>query len=208
MTELVLKAAEALEGAASAADEGLLAECRSGDPEAFARLVGLHERMVFNLAARLLGDAEEARDMTQDVFLQIYHTLDRFQGRSSLRTWIYRIVVNQCANRRRSWCRRRRGRLLPLEALDPRDEAVLAANREDSPEAQCSQREEAERVQRALSTLSFEHRAVLLLREMDELSCDEIAHALRVPVGTVKSRLSRARDALREAMIRVDGCQP
>ncbi len=84
----------------------LVERCRSGDGQAFARLVALHEGMVFNLAARLLGDAEEARDAAQEVFLQVYRQLGRFEGRSALRTWIYRIVVNHCRNRRRWWRRR------------------------------------------------------------------------------------------------------
>ena len=89
-------------------------------PAAFARLVELHEGMVVNLSARLLGDAEEARDVAQEVFLQVYRMLGRFEGRSSLKTWIYRIAVNQCHNRRRFWQRRRRDR---EEALD---EGLLA----------------------------------------------------------------------------------
>ena len=202
MSELVLKAAEAVDGQTRgrAGERDLVVGCRNGDPEAFARLVALHERMVFNLAVRLLGDPEEARDMAQDVFLQIYNTLHRFEGRSSLKTWIYRIVVNQCANRRRLWGRRRRSRAVAIDNLALRDEALLATTAEQSPEAGCSRREQQERIQRALAAVSFEHRAILLLREAEDLSCDEIAAALRIPVGTVKSRLSRAREALRIAL--------
>ena len=104
-----------------AQDGALVASCRSGDAAAFARLVELHEGMVFNLSARLLGDPEEARDVAQEVFLQVYRMLGRFEGRSSLKTWIYRIAVNQCHNRRRFWHRRRRDR---EEALD---EGLLVA---------------------------------------------------------------------------------
>ena len=205
MTELALKAAETIEGRAPNVEQALVAGCRKGEPEAFARLVALHERMVFNLSARLLGDSEEARDMAQDVFLQIYHTVDRFEGRSSLKTWIYRIVVNQCANRRRLWSRRRRSRAVPIDALASRDEAQLCTGTDESPEAGCSRREQSERIRRALALVSFEHRAILLLREAEDLSCDQIADALNIPVGTVKSRLSRAREALRHAVTRVDG---
>ncbi len=91
--ELALGSAEAFAGPL-AAERGLVEQCRRGDAQAFARLVSLHESMVFNLAARLLGDAEEARDLSQEVFLQVYRTVGRFEGRSSLKTWIYRIVVN------------------------------------------------------------------------------------------------------------------
>ena len=186
---------------AGAAESGLVEDCRRGDPEAFARLVALHERMVYNLAARLLGDAEEARDLSQEVFLLVYRTLGRFQGRSSLRTWIYRIVVNQCRNRQRWWRRRRRERSCPLEDVTARDEVKMAAAADvKSPFDEMARRERSAAVQAALGRLSFDHRAVLLLREVEGLSCDEIAATLGVATGTVKSRLARARDGLRAVL--------
>jgi RNA polymerase sigma-70 factor (ECF subfamily) len=199
--EFALHPAEALAGAASF-ERGLLEQCRRGDAQAFARLVALHEGMVFNLAARLLGDPEEARDVAQEVFLQVYRTLGRFEGRSTLKTWIYRIVVNQCRNRQRWWRRRRKDRSCPIDALTPADEARLAEQgpRTEGPEERLERRERARAVQSALLGLSFEHRAVLLLREVEGLSGEEIAGALSLPEGTVKSRLSRARDALRCAL--------
>src|SRR5262245_60653426 len=105
-SDVALSSAKTLEAAtATAAEDAMVALCRQGDPEAFARLVAQHESMVFGLAARLLGDLEEAKDVAQDVFLQVYRALGRFEGRSRLKTWIYRIVVNQCRNRRRFWRR-------------------------------------------------------------------------------------------------------
>jgi len=200
MREMVLSSAEAL--ATGAADDNLLTRCRLGDAAAFTRLVALHERMVFNLAARLLGDTEEARDISQDVFLQVYRTLDRFEGRSSLKTWIYRIVVNLCQNRRRWWRRRKRSLSCPLEDLTQSDEAGVVRDRPtgDGPHERIERRDVGRRVQKALLSLSFEHRTVLLLREVEGLSCDEIARAIAVSSGTVKSRLSRARDALRRSL--------
>jgi RNA polymerase sigma-70 factor, ECF subfamily len=184
---------------AGTAERGLVEECRAGNPHAFARLVALHEGMVFNLASRLLGDPEEAKDVSQDVFLQVYRTLGRFEARSTLKTWIYRIVVNQCHNRRRLWSRRGKGRGRPLTDLTPAEEASLAASRPDpgSPYDELCRRERAERMQRALLAVSFPHRAILLLREVEGLSCEAIAETLQVPEGTVKSRLARAREALR-----------
>jgi RNA polymerase sigma-70 factor (ECF subfamily) len=174
----------------------LVASCRAGDAVAFARLVELHEGMVFNLAARLLGDPEEARDVAQEVFLQVYRMLGRFESRSSLKTWIYRIAVNQCHNRRRFWQRRRRDREQAFdEGFSARD-AVSAATG-PGPYEEARRRERARRVQEALLQLSFEHRSVLVLREVEGLTCEEVAVALGVPAGTVKSRLSRARDAMR-----------
>jgi len=180
------------------AERGLVEQCRAGDPQAFARLVALHEGMVFNLATRLLGDHEEAKDVSQDVFLQVYRTLARFEARSTLKTWIYRIVVNQCHNRRRFWSRRGNGLGRPIADLTPEEEAHLAASRpEPGPYDEVCRRERAERMQRALLRLSFDHRAILLLREVEGLSCEAIAATLQVPEGTVKSRLARARGALR-----------
>ncbi|HEY2944466.1 MAG TPA: sigma-70 family RNA polymerase sigma factor [Vicinamibacteria bacterium] len=200
--EFALRAAEALAGGASL-ERGLVEQCRRGDAQAFARLVALHEGMVFNLAARLLGDPEEARDAAQEVFLQVYRTLGRFEGRSTLKTWIYRIVVNHCRNRQRWWRRRRKDRSCPIEALTPAEEARLVEQgpRAEGPEERLERRERARAVQSALLRLSFEHRAVLLLREVEGLSCEEIAGALSLAQGTVKSRLSRARDALRCALV-------
>jgi RNA polymerase sigma-70 factor (ECF subfamily) len=183
-------------------ERALVEQCRAGDALAFARLVALHEGMVFGLAARLLGDAEEARDLSQEVFLQVYRRLGRFEGRSSLRTWIYRIVVNQCRNRRRWWWRRRHDRSCTLEALTAADAGRLAAaDDEADPFEGLARRERAQRVQQALLALSFDHRAILLLREVGGLSCEEIAASLGLAQGTVKSRLARARESLRRLLV-------
>jgi len=191
-------------------ERDLVASCRTGDAEAFARLVRLHEAMVVNLASRLLGNVEEARDVAQDVFLQVYKRLAAFEGRSSLKTWIYRIAVNQCHNRRRFWHRRRRDRETPL------DERQLAGpllaglpSTAWSPYDETLRLERARCVQAALLDLCFEHRSVLVLREVEGLSCEEVATALGVPEGTVKSRLSRAREAMRRKLAGlIDGGNP
>jgi RNA polymerase sigma-70 factor (ECF subfamily) len=183
---------------ATSHERELVASCRAGDPAAFARLVTLHEGMVFNLASRLLGDTEEARDVAQEVFLQVYRMLGRFEARSSLKTWIYRIAVNQCHNRRRFWHRRRRDRELALDEGLLGSEALGSSERGGSSPFEAARlRERARRVQKALLQLSFAHRSVLVLREVEGLTCGEVAHALGVPEGTVKSRLSRAREAMR-----------
>lgn len=193
---------------AAAAERSLLAQCRGGDAAAFARLVSLHETMVFNLALRMLGNPDEARDVSQDVFLQVYRTLGRFEERSALRTWIYRIVVNLCRNRRRLWMRRKRDRSVGLEDLSARDESQLAQARPgDSPYDAVRRREQAERVQKALLAISFDHRAVLVLREVEGLTCEEIAHSLGIAEGTVKSRLARAREALRARLCTPEAAQ-
>lgn len=200
--EMAIRPADALV-AGTSGERGLVEQCRRGDAQAFARLVSLHEAMVFGLAARLLGDREEAKDVAQEVFLQVYRTLDRFEGRSSLRTWIYRIVVNQCWNRQRWWRRRRKDRACGLDDLTAADQAHLMASERTHPFEELRRRERARRVQTALLGLSFDHRAILLLREVEGLSGDEIAEALGLPGGTVKSRLARAREALRALLLPV-----
>ena len=159
--------------------------------------MALHESMVFNLAARLLGDGEEARDVAQEVFLQVYRRLGRFEGRSSLKTWIYRIVVNQCHNRRRFWLRRGRDK---EEALDERLRGAGGRRARDewhaSPYEQARSRERARKVQAALLELSFDQRSVLVLREVEGLSCEEVAAALGIPDGHGEEpAVARARGA-------------
>ena len=199
-SELAFSSAESV-SAAPAAEPALVERCRQGDPQAFARLLAIHEGMVLNLAARLLGDREEAKDIAQDVFLQVYRTLPRFEGRSTVRTWIYRIVVNQCCNRQRWWRRRRRAAACPLEEITPADEAKMSAvSPAEGPFERLDRRERARVMETALRALSFDHRAVLLLREVEGLSCEEIATTLALPIGTVKSRLARGRDGLRRAL--------
>jgi RNA polymerase sigma-70 factor (ECF subfamily) len=197
--EIVLRSAtDAL--VAEAPESGLIELCRQGDARAFARLVALHERMVFNLATRLLGDGEEAKDLSQETFLQVYRTIHRFEGRSSLKTWIYRIVVNQCHNRQRWWKRRRKDQSRPIDDLTAGEEAQLSTAPGAGPFEDLARREQARRVQVALNAISFDQRSILILREVEGLSCDEIATALTLPIGTVKSRLARGREALRQQL--------
>ncbi len=203
--EIALRS-ESLVASGAAAERGLVEQCRRGDPHAFARLVALHEGMVFNLAARLLGDQEEAKDLSQDVFLQVFRMLGRFEGRSTLKTWIYRIVVNQCRNRQRWWRRRRREKAMPIEDLTAAEEAQMSGTvSPDGPYERVRRAEQARKVTAALLGLSFDHRAILLLREVENLSCDEIGTTLGIPEGTVKSRLARAREALRQRLVPIMG---
>ena len=197
--EVALGRAESVSAART--ETTLVEQCLQGDGAAFSRLVALHEAMVVTLALRLLGEREEARDLAQDVFLQVYRTLGGFRGRSSLKTWIYRITVNQCRNRQRWWRRRRRDRALSLEQLKPSLEAGLADPAQPEPFERLERRETAARVQAALLRLSFDHRSILVLREVEDLSCQEIAATLGLPEGTVKSRLARARNGLRRLLV-------
>jgi RNA polymerase sigma-70 factor (ECF subfamily) len=178
-------------------EAALIQRCRARDEEACAELVNEHQRMVYQLALNLLGDHNEALDLSQEVFLRVFRTIHAFRGQSALRTWIYRIVVNQARNRQRWWRRRHRSQQVSLDE-HIRDHGELPERTNGgSPDRVLDQKELAERVRQALDRLPFDQRTALVLREIDGLSYDEIGFSLGIAVGTVKSRLARAREALR-----------
>jgi RNA polymerase sigma-70 factor (ECF subfamily) len=174
----------------------LIRRCVEGDAEACETVVAEHQRMVFLLGLHLLGDVEDARDLSQDVFLQVFRTIDRFRGQSALRTWIYRIAVNQARNRHR-WWRRRRSDQISIEEHIQQHGDIPLADAGTVPDRVLDRKELADRVWGALETLPFDQRTAVILREIDGLSYEEIAFSLGVAIGTVKSRLTRAREALR-----------
>lgn len=177
-------------------EASLVQRCAAGDEAACAELMTEHQRMVVQLAINLLGDRDEALDLSQEVFLRVFRTIHRFRGQSSLRTWIYRIAVNQARNRHRFWRRRHRGDQVSLDAHVAAHGDVLSAE-EAGPDRVLAQKELATKLQNALEHLPFDQRTAIILREIDGLSYEEIAYSLGVAIGTVKSRLTRARQALR-----------
>jgi RNA polymerase sigma-70 factor (ECF subfamily) len=181
-------------------EAALIERCVAGDERACADLVAAHQRTVFNLAFHLLGDRDEALDLSQEVFLRVFRTLSRFRGQSALRTWIYRIVVNQARNRQRWWRRRRRADLVSLDDHLQRCGEIEATS-EVLPDRLLASKETAARIWAAMEQLPFDQRTALVLREVDGLRYEEIAFSLDVAVGTVKSRLTRARQALREELL-------
>lgn len=184
----------------ASADWALVQQCAQGDEDACTRLVTDHQRMVFQLSLHLLGEQQEAQDLTQEVFLKVFRMLPQFRGQSTLRTWIYRIVVNQASNRQRWWRRRRKSLQVPLEEHAAVHGELPDVRNFAMPDRVLQQREVAGRVWQALDALPFDQRAVIVLREIDGLSYEEIATSLNVAVGTVKSRLARARESLRLAL--------
>jgi RNA polymerase sigma-70 factor (ECF subfamily) len=177
----------------------LVQRCAEGDESACAELVGEHQRMVVQLALNLLDDRDEALDLSQEVFLRVFRTIHRFRGQSSLRTWIYRIAVNQARNRHRFWRRRHRADQVSLDQHIS-DHGDFLSSVDSTPERVLSQKELAGQLQRALNHLPFDQRTAIILREVDGLSYEDIAYSLGVAMGTVKSRLTRARQALRHEL--------
>src|SRR5215475_12984030 len=177
-------------------EAALVQRCAAGDEPACAELVAEHQRMVVQLAVNLLGDRDEALDLSQDVFLRVFRTIHRFRGHSSLRTWIYRIAVNQARNRHRFWRRRHRADQVSLDQHIAAHGEFLSG-RESGPDRMLAQKQLAQKLQQALDQLPFDQRTAIVLREIDGLSYEEIAYSLGVAIGTVKSRLTRARQTLR-----------
>jgi RNA polymerase sigma-70 factor (ECF subfamily) len=181
-------------------EAALLERCATGDEMACADLVAAHQRMVFSLAVNLLGDRDEALDLSQEVFLRVFRTLSSFRGQSALRTWIYRIVVNQARNRQRWWRRRHRAEQVSLDDY-LKHCGELESKQDVLPDRLLASKETAARIWQALDRLPFDQRTALILREIEGLRYEEIAFSLDIAVGTVKSRLTRARQALREDLL-------
>jgi RNA polymerase sigma-70 factor (ECF subfamily) len=178
-------------------EAALVQRCAARDEDACAELVSEHQRMVYQLSLNLLGDHNEALDLSQEVFLRVFRTIGSFRGQSALRTWIYRIVVNQARNRQRWWRRRHKGQQVSLDE-HLRDHGELPEqNDTGSPDRAFNRKELADRIHAALDALPFDQRTALVLREIDGLSYEEIGFSLGIAVGTVKSRLARAREAVR-----------
>jgi RNA polymerase sigma-70 factor (ECF subfamily) len=184
----------------SDAEAALVARCLAGDEAACTELVESHQRMVFQLAFHLLGDKEEALDLSQDVFLTVFRMLDRFRGQSALRTWIFRIVINQARNRQRWWNRRHRRQQVSLDEHIAQNGEMPEPDDGSAPDRALDRKELAARIATALDALPFDQRTAIVLREIDGLSYDEIAFSLGVTLGAVKARLTRARQALRAAL--------
>ena len=187
------------------AEEQFLERLRAGEAAAFERLVEERHADIYALLYRLTEDPEEARDLTQETFLQAFRHLAGFRGEADLRTWLYRIAVNQARNRWRWWKRRRRDRTVSLDAPasashDAPLSAGLPSREGGDPEEQALARERERALLAALRTLSRPYREVIVLRDIEGLSYEEVALALEINVGTVKSRLSRGRGELRRRL--------
>ncbi|MFQ5768406.1 MAG: RNA polymerase sigma factor, partial [Acidobacteriota bacterium] len=177
-------------------EEQALKLCQAGNPAGLAVLYGRYRVQVWRTCLRILGDKHEAEDLTQEVFLKVFHRVAGFQGRSGFSTWLYRLTVNLCLNRTRLKFRKTTS-LAPLE--------TLAGDGQEGMSRHLRNREARDLATRLLARLSREQRAILVLREMEELSYTEIAAVLEIPAGTVMSRLSRARQALRRAFRAEEG---
>ena len=179
-------------------DEELARRSVEGDRQAFSELVRRYQARVYSLCLRWMGEPALAEEVAQDVFLSLYRALGSFRGDARLSTWIYRVAINHCKNKSLYHRRRARGRHEPLEGLGDEEDGPKRQVASDGPgsDSGMHQQEAEHLLEGALEALDDDHRQIILLRDVEDLSYEEIAEILSLPKGTVKSRLHRARHEL------------
>jgi RNA polymerase sigma-70 factor (ECF subfamily) len=197
-------------------EEGaLVAELKAGSSQAFAELIARYHQPLYSLIARSLQDPADAADVTQDVFIKVFRNIGSFHGQASLRTWLYRIALHEASNQRRWWSRHKRQETALEAPCDSRADANSGGDAQSlgdtladgscSPFEQAAQDELREHVEGALRQVPAAFRSVVVLREIEGFTYEEIADVLGVNLGTVKSRLMRGRAVLRELLAPEDG---
>jgi RNA polymerase sigma-70 factor (ECF subfamily) len=198
-----------LAGALNVREEevAIVAELKAGSEQAYSWLIAQYQPPVYNLVYRILNDSSDAADTTQEVFLKVFRGMKHFNGASSLKTWIYRIAVHEASNRRRWWFRHK-SKETSMENNQEESFEPMAALKENlvdessSPFDDCARGELKIRVETALAQVAEPYRTALVLRDMEELSYEEIAEITDTTMGTVKSRITRGRYALRKQLER------
>ena len=178
-------------------DTELVARAAKGDTSAFESLMELHEGRIYAIALRMCGNREDAQDCAQEAMLRIYHALDRFKGQSSFATWVYRITMNSCLDELR------KRKVRAAASLDAMLETGWspAAGEGGLPEVQALRGEQRDIIRAAITSLPEDMRAVIVLRDIQGFSYEQIADMLDANIGTIKSRISRGREKLREILV-------
>jgi RNA polymerase sigma-70 factor (ECF subfamily) len=192
-------------------EAAIVADLKAGSEEAYAWLIGEFQRPVYGLVYRMVSDPADAADTTQDVFLKVFRGMKSFHGESSLKTWIYRIALHEAANRKRWWFRHK----AQETSIEPMESDGLASgdgfmqnaamqnaltDRTDSPFDNVAHREVQKLVDAELRQVAEPYRTTLILRDLEEMSYEEIAEVLQISLGTVKSRITRGRQALKQRL--------
>lgn len=193
-----------------AADEDIefVIACQRGDTEAFAVLVERHQKKMLNIAFRMIGDYDEACDVTQEAFVAAYKSIKKFKAEAKFSTWLYRIVVNYSKNSLKQLRgKAKRGNIAIDDPDGIKKEEICNQSliNNSNPGTQMEKRERDAQVQHCIASLDEEYREVLVLRDIQGFSYEEIKDVLNIPDGTVKSRLSRARNALKDCLVKVIG---
>ena len=184
-------------------ERDLIRRAKQGDMLAFEELILKHEKIVYNVALRMMNHSEDARDISQEVFLKAYRNLANFDERSAFSTWLYRITHNTCIDE----MRKRKGKQSYSleEELENEDGSMQRqiADEGDTPEESLLREEQKSEILQALDTLSEEHKAAIILRDVKGLSYEEISEILELSLGTVKSRISRARNQCKTEILKM-----
>lgn len=188
---------------ARSAESAVIAELKAGSEEAYSWLIGEFHQPIYGLIYRIVNDPADAADTTQEVFLKVFRAMKHFHGESSLKTWIYRIALHEAANRRRWWFRHK-AQETPIDPVAHGEYEYCAeerlVDRGESPFEQLAHAEVRTVVENALRQVSEPYRTALILRDLEEMSYEEIAEVLSISLGTVKSRITRGREALRKKL--------
>ena len=190
-------------GARQTAEALFIEKLKQRDSAAFNSLVAERSGEIYGLLYRMTENPEEARDLTQETFLRAFQSISSFRGDADLRTWIYRIAINQARNRWRWWKRRRRDSTVSLDSTDGQRKVPLAAilaEESSNPEEDALAHERQRALRKALRSLGSVYRETVILRDIEGFSYEEIAATLEISVGTVKSRLARGRQELRRRL--------
>ena len=190
-------------------DAVLVADLQAGSEQAFAQLIAQYQQPIYSLIARSLQDPADASDITQEVFIKVFRSIRGFHGEASLRTWLYRIALHEASNQRRWWTRHKKQELTidtPVGSDSDLDDDSLSlgatlADQRESPFDHAAQVQLRTRVEAALREVPEVFRTVVVLREIEGFAYEEIAEILQVNIGTVKSRLTRGRAALRALFV-------
>lgn len=184
-------------------ESAVIAELRAGSEDAYAWLIGEFHQPIYSLVYRIVNDPSDAADTTQDVFLKVFRGMKHFHGESSLKTWIYRIALHEAANRRRWWFRHK-AHETPIDPVEAGESEYSGEERlvdpGESPFDSFAHSEVRSAVDKALHQVPEPYRTALILRDLEEMSYEEIAEVLQISPGTVKSRITRGRDALRRKL--------
>jgi RNA polymerase sigma-70 factor (ECF subfamily) len=184
-------------------DAAFVRRLQAGEDTAYDELVRTYNASIYHVAYRMLGDSADAADAVQDTFLKVFRNVESFRGEASLKTWIFRIGISEILNRLRWW--KRRHRLSTVSMDDNRNgngRALCIPDAAPSPYQSLESKEQEMAIQQALGRLSADHRSIVVLRDIEGFAYTEIADVLGVSVGTVKSRLARARADMKKSLIR------
>jgi RNA polymerase sigma-70 factor, ECF subfamily len=187
----------------SAQEALFVSRLKANEDAAYDELVRVYSASIYHVAYRMLGDSADAADVVQDIFLKVFRNIGGFKGEAALKTWIFKIAFSEILNRLRWWKRRHRFATVSLdEKPNGTPASDYVADSGPTPEEILQSKERENGIQKALSKLSREHRSIVVLRDIEGFSYNEIADVLGISMGTVKSRLARARADLKKSLIR------